>query len=183
MQRNFISYFIAGLLGICASAFPAAASDDRGAPGTAQAFKKMLDCRSIQDGTSRLACFDAEVAALEKARDTQDIVIVDRKQITKARKSQFGLGTADLGLFGANSPEADQQEGLGFIATTLSSVRQGPDGKWIFVLEGGARWSQTEMKSIRTPKAGESIRIRKTALGGFMANINDRAAIRVKRLN
>ena len=54
---------------------------------------------------------------------------------------------------------------------------------WMGLGGDGARWAQTELTRMRSPKAGDSIRIRKTALGGYMANINDRPAIRVKREN
>ena len=112
-------------------------------------------------------------------------------QVTKARKTLFGLDLPDLGLFGrTRSKTADEaaktsgeEEGVEFLEAKIASARLGPDRKWSFVLEDGARWAQTELKDIPTPKTGQPILIRKAALGSYLARINDRPAIRVKRLN
>jgi len=42
---------------------------------------------------------------------------------------------------------------------------------------------QTDTTSIRIPKSGQSIKIRKAAMGSFSANMNNQHAIRMKRQN
>jgi hypothetical protein len=92
-----------------------------------------------------------------------------------------------LGLFGGNDAQtvarSSEEEGIGYIEAKLTDARQTQDGKWLLVLEDGARWAQTDTANIRTPKPGDVIRIRKAALGSYMANINGRPAIRVRRLS
>ena len=78
---------------------------------------------------------------------------------------------------------ASEEDGVDFIESKIASLRQFSGGKWLFVLEDGARWSQTEPARLRSPKVGDTIRIRKAALGSYLANINGRTAIRVKREN
>lgn len=184
MRRNFISHSALFLSTFCTASLPGTV---RAAPDPADvstAFKKVLDCQNVADSAARLACYDKEVSAIDAARARQEVVIIDRTQVSKARKSLFGLNLPDLGLFGGKDDDsAAEEEGVGYIKSTIVSARAGPDRKWIFELEGGARWTQSEGKSIPDLKPGQSVVIRKAALGSFMANINDRPAIRVKRLN
>lgn len=181
--RNFITILIVFLF-VSGIPFNASHATQRDKAEPSAAFVKLLQCRGETDEKSRLACFDREVEAIEAARIRQDIVIVDKTEVSKARKSLFGLNLPDLGLFGGGqSDESDKEEGVGFIDTTIASARQSTDGKWIIVLPDGARWMQTEYQMVRTPKPGDTVRIKRGALGSFMANINGRPAIRVKRLN
>jgi hypothetical protein len=104
---------------------------------------------------------------------------------SKARKGLFGLTLPDLGLFGGKDAEEKDpdQEGISKIESTIRSAGQNAEGNWVITLEDGAKWVQTEAKSIRTPKPGQPIRIRKAALGSFFANIDGQTAIRMKRQN
>lgn len=150
----------------------------------AERFQAIITCQKITDAAQRLACFDTAVAQLEQATAREEIVVMDRAQIKQTRKSLFGLSLPSIAIFGSDRSEnAPEQEGVNFIEGKISRAAIGSAGKWMFVLEDGARWSQTELTRMRMPKPGDSIRIRKTALGGYMANINDRPAIRVKREN
>jgi hypothetical protein len=148
-------------------------------------FQKLVNCRSIADNVARLACFDAQVARLEEAETRNELVVVDKAQVKKARKGLFGLSLPDLGLFGGN--EADEkdpdQEGISKIESTIRSASQNTSGKWTIILEDGARWIQIDTGSIRTAKPGQAIKIRKASLGSYFANINGQAAIRMIRQN
>jgi hypothetical protein len=141
----------------------------------------VLGCRALTDASARLACFDRAVAALGAAQTTGDLVTVDRQDLRKARKSLFGLTLPNLQILGGdneNSEEASQ------IETRI--VRTGPraDGKWFFELAEGGRWEQIDSRGfIRDPAAGQTIKIRRGAIGSFLANVNDQRAIRVRRIN
>lgn len=147
----------------------------------------LLACQHMTDAAQRLACFDTESAKLAAALNRKDVVVVSRTEVKAAQKSVFGLALPRLGVFGGdnatNPAAATEEEGVGYIEAKLESARQGPDGKWIFVLDDGARWAQSDTSNIRLPKAGDMIRIRRAALGSFMANINGRPAIRVRRVS
>lgn len=147
----------------------------------------LLACQKIAESSQRLACFDAESAKLGAALSRKDVVVVSRNEVKAAQKSVFGLSLPRLGIFGgtqeASKAEANEEEGVGYIDAHIESARQGPDGKWIFVLDDGARWAQSDTSNIRLPKSGDTMRIRRAALGSYMANINGRPAIRVRRLS
>lgn len=166
---------------LCASAAFAADKPDK-KEARPEIFQKLVDCRSVPDSAQRLACYDAQVSLLDAAESREEVVVVDRAQIKKARKSLFGLTLPSLSLLGGDKDDSTE-EGFTFIESTIAAIKMTPDGKYAFKLEDGARWTQTEYQSMRTPKVGDKIRIRKAALGSFMANINDRTAIRVKREN
>lgn len=150
------------------------------APPRPELFRKLVECRAIADNALRLACFDAQVTQLAEAEARNDVVVVDRVQVQKARKSLFGLTLPDLGLFGGDDPK---DEGVDQIETKITSAALSRDGKWRFTVEDGAKWVQTERRSIHAPAPGDSVRIRKAAMGSFFANIDGRTAIRVRREN
>lgn len=149
-------------------------------PPRPEVFRKLVECRAIADNNARLACFDAQVMQLADAEARNDVVVVDRVQVQKARKSLFGLSLPDLGLFGGND---SKDEGVDQIETKIVSAAQMRDGKWRFTVEDGAKWVQTETRTIHAPASGDSVRIRKAAMGSFFANIDGRTAIRVRREN
>ena len=151
---------------------------------SAERFQAIVACQKISEAQQRLQCFDASVAQLEQATARDEIVVMDRTQIKQTRKSLFGLSLPSISIFESDrSDNGQEQEGVSVIDGKIARAAPGPSGKWFFVLDDGARWAQTELTRMRSPKVGDSIRIRKTALGGYMANINDRPAFRIKREN
>lgn len=179
-MRNFISIAAASACIFCVSSANAA---DQKEPRPAL-LQKLIDCRTVSDPTQRLACYDAQVAAIDTAESNRELVVVDKEQIKQTRKSLFGFGDIRLPFFGKKADATESEEdGVDFIESKIASLRSLSDGKWLFVLEDGARWSQTEPARSRSPKVGETIKIRKAALGSYLANVNGRPAIRVKREN
>lgn len=141
--------------------------------------KSLVDCRTIASSAERLVCYDREVAALDAAEKRQDVVVVDREQLRKTRRSLFGIGLPDLGVFGGNSIAGEQKE----LETTIKAVRAKGDGKWIFDLAEGGRWEQLDSRQlIIDPRPGHPIRIRQAAMGSYLANVNKQVALRVKRI-
>jgi hypothetical protein len=147
-----------------------------------EVFDKLVGCRSIPDSAARLACYDAQVARLDEAAAKNEVVVVDRAEVRKARKGLFGLALPDLGgLFkGGGDNEAEE---ITQIESTIKSVSQNQSGKYVFLLEDGARWVQSDTAGMRIPKPGMAIKIRKAAMGSYFANIADRPGFKVIRLN
>lgn len=145
----------------------------------------LVNCRAVADSAARLACFDAQVARLDAAESNKELVVVDKEEIRKARKGLFGLALPDLGgLFGGGDEKKDEPLGsVSEIESTIKSARADQYGNWSIIIADGARWVQTEPKSMRDPKPGQAIRIRKAALGSFMANVNGQTGFKVKRVN
>ncbi|WP_203293188.1 hypothetical protein [Maricaulis parjimensis] len=56
----------------------------------------VLACRAIADIEARLACFDQTSAALETARSTGDILIVEREAVENVERDSFGFSLPSL---------------------------------------------------------------------------------------
>lgn len=169
-----------GLIALClvAAAMPAQAKDsgkDADSP-TPAVFQAVLDCKGQADPAARLACYDKAVGALDAARSANDLVVTDRATVREAKKGLFGLALPSLKLFGDGKDEEVTE-----IQSTIAEVRAAKDGMPVFTLADGARWKQTDGRNT-FPKAGSAIRIRKAALGSFMANIDGQTGVRVTRL-
>lgn len=145
----------------------------------------LVNCRTVADSAARLTCYDTQVARLDAAESRKELVVVDKEEIKKARRGLFGLSLPDLGgLFGGGDEKKDEPLGsVSEIESTIKSARTDQFGNWSIVIADGARWVQTEPKSMRDPKLGQPIKIRKAALGSFMANINGQTGFKVKRVN
>lgn len=143
-------------------------------------YTDLIACKSIADASQRLACFDAKVAALETAQASNEVIIADREQVREARRSVFGLSLPRIKLFDGNAEKGDNVDEIEATITSVSPMRS---GKWLFKLEDGALWQQTEARATRTPpKEGDSVLIKRGALGSFMAKLNGGRAFKVKRI-
>jgi hypothetical protein len=144
----------------------------------APAFKKLVDCRAIADAQQRLACFDREVAAVDAAEASKELVVFDRAQVRRTQRSLFGLSLPDLNIFG-DGDETAQKE----INTTIKRAWEDAASKWNFELADGARWRQTDSRElIFEPEPGAQIRIRRATLGTYLANVDKEVAMRVERV-
>lgn len=168
---------LAVVLGVAASVPAGAQSAGQGSPAV---LTNVLGCRAIGDAAARLACFDRSVAALGEAQTKGEVVTLDRSEVRKTRRSLFGLTLPTLRILGDEDDSEDGTE----IETRIVRTAPGADGKWIFVLAEGGRWQQIDTRGfIVDPKAGQTIRIRRAALGSYVANVNNQRAIKVRRLN
>ena len=83
------------------------------APGRAQLFQRLVDCRAIKETADRLACYDREVASLDAAERSKDVVIVDKEQVREAKRTIFGLALPRIKLFGGDD-DADEVSQIEF---------------------------------------------------------------------
>lgn len=156
-----------------------AAAQDR-PPERAGALKAVVDCRAIQDGTARLACYDAAAAALDAAEAKGDVVVVDRKQVQEARRASFGFNFQ----MPAFMTRGEKVEELNRIEATVASSRQDPHGKWTIKLADGAVWKQIDTEKLRKgPAPGTKVEIRTASLGSYFLKIEGIGQIRAKREN
>jgi hypothetical protein len=161
------------------SASAVAADSDPKKPARADVLQKLINCRTIPNDAERLACYEAQTARIDDAEAKRDLVIIDRDQATKARKDNFGLPAKPLVVGTAAVPG----EGVSDVTGTIRTAKLLATKRWLITLNDGARWYQAESKTIRDPKPGQSIRIRKASLGGFLANIDGQPATRVRRID
>lgn len=146
-----------------------------------EVFSEVAKCREIADGDARLACFDAAVAELVKAEAADDVVVISREQVRDTRRGLFGLKLPSLKIFGGRSDE-DGIEAVKRLDARIASVGRGQQG-FVFRLDDGAVWEQTDGIYMRTPKGGDTIVIERGALGSFFARVNEGVAVRVRRRN
>lgn len=171
--------FAASMAALVALHAPAAAQDKSltNAP-TPKIFTDVLQCRAITDPAQRLACFDRTVGTLAQAQQRKDVFVADKEAIREARRGLFGFSLPRVRIFG----DDDMAEEVKAIETTIKSVSQGQKG-YIFTLQDGARWAQTDGAYMDRPKAGAKIRIRRAALGSYMGTIEGRVGFRIERLS
>lgn len=172
-----------GLSGLAIAALlvvPSATAAQKAAANPPAVFNRVVACKAITDAAARLACFDREVAAMDQAQRSGEIVAFDRQQVRSTRRSLFGLALPNLGIFGDSTDE----DGASQIETTIKAARQVGGGKWIFDLAEGGRWEQLDTREfIVDPAPGQPIRIRRAAMGSYLANVNKQIAVRVRRVN
>jgi hypothetical protein len=182
MLRGFVMRPTLIALPLLLTAAPAFAAKDP--PKRPEVLDKLVSCRSIPDSAARLACYDTQVERLDQAEKNAEVVVLDKAEVKKARKGLFGFTIPDLGIFGGNKDgKDDPADEITEIESTLTSAGINRAGKWSFTIEDGARWVQTDTTSIRTPKVGMKVKIKKAALGSFFMNIAERPGFKVRREN
>jgi hypothetical protein len=170
-----IAFALLLLAGASAAGAQAAAE-----PPRSPALSRVVGCRGVADVSERLSCYDREVAALEAAEARKDVVVVDREQLRKTRRTLFGLVLPNLSVFGNDDPN---EEGVTSIETKITKISRNPYGRWIFDVEDGGRWIQSDSRELgRDPKVGQTVAIRQAAMGSFLANVDGQVAIRVQRI-
>lgn len=141
----------------------------------------VLGCIGIAPDSARLACFDRTVAALSVAQQRKDIVVADKAAIGEARRGLFGFSLPKLRLFGDGGDGATG-EPIDQIESKIASVADTGSGVQ-FGLSSGARWMQVDTAYVNRPKVGQSVTIRRGAVGGYTAKIEKGRAFRVRRLS
>jgi hypothetical protein len=149
-------------------------------PTTAPAVQAVVDCRKIEDGGQRLACYDAAADALDKAQTSGDLVTLDREQRRAVRRQAFGFALPSLSIFDVG----ERGEAAASIDETVASARQDPQGRWTFVMQDGAVWRQIDDEFLsRDPHAGSAVVIRRAMIGSFMLSVDKQPGVRVHRDN
>jgi len=162
-----------------AAAAAAAPKSDAVQPAPPE-FTRLIACQAIKDNVQRLACYDREVAGVGTANARGDLVVMNREQVRRTRRSLFGLTLPDLGVFGGGELPGDSN----ILETTIRGAKEDGNGKWWFNLAEGGTWVQLDNRDfIEDPKAGQSVKIKQGALGSYIMNVNKQTGIKVHRVN
>lgn len=179
-MTHFKSRSKAGALALVALAVASSAVAQTKPEGRASVFQSLLDCKAKSDAAERLACFDAATASLGEAEKKGDIVVVDREMATAARRQAFGFNLPSLDIFKGSEEKPEEADNL---VSSIERAYRGGDGKWVFELEGGAVWAQTDNEPLfREPKGGSKAEIRKAAIGSFFLKVDGQRAVRARRV-
>jgi hypothetical protein len=173
---------IAGLVAMGLTSVPMALAAPKVQPRP-EIFTRLLDCRSIADSTQRLACYDQQVAAIDTAAQRDEVVVLDKEELKKTRRSLFGFSLPKLPfLSGGDTEDAAEASESHAIESTIATLTSLGYGKWALTIEDGAEWQTTEALPNRTPKKGMTVEIKRAAMGSFMLSINGWHPIRAKRV-
>lgn len=139
--------------------------------GASAAADRLADCRRLSDDKPRLECFDREITAFISARDRRDLVVVDRQEIQKARRSLFGFSLPDIKLFGSNRNGKDGSE-IEELSGTIAAVKAVGYDTWQWELADRSIWQTVEaQKRAGYVKRGDAIVIRPALLGAYRAKV------------
>ena len=158
---------------------PAQAASGEPAMARADLLARLVACRSVADTTARLACYDVAAAALDAAERQGDVVVVDRNQISTARRESFGFSMPSIpNLFERNG----QPESVEAIESTLASASENWEGRWTFTLADGSVWQQIDTAYVSFSNRGSPrVSVRSAALGSYLLVVGDSRAVRVRR--
>ncbi len=138
-------------------------------------------CRSITDGAERLACYDKASEALVTATKAGDVTVVSRAETRAARRSLFGFSMPKLPFFAGDDSAGDAPEAIETVIKQVSGIGYGKFR--IVIAEGDAVWETTEtFGTMREPRAGQKIRIKRGSLGSYMLNIDGQRGVKGKRV-
>lgn len=153
-------------------------AQDAGRASPPRIVASLSECLAITADTQRLQCLDAAARAIDSAIRSGDLLIVDRQQATEARRQAFGTSSAPADILQPARP-ADR---IDSIETTLTRASQAGDGRWTFVLADGSTWNQVDTDRVRVNnRAGETVRVRRGALGSYLLVVGRSGAVRVRR--
>lgn len=138
-------------------------------------------CRALTDAAARLTCFDRAAAALDQAVASREVVVLDRNEVRKTRRSLFGFSLPRIGLFGPSGDEAEEEAEREVEAAIAGSTSLGY-GKWRIRMTDGAVWQTTEaLRGFRSPASGMTVKIKRGALGNYFMEIPGNRSVTVKR--
>ena len=140
--------------------------------------ESLMACREIAASDARLACFDSASTAFETAEQQGEVTVVDRAQAQETRTRLFGLSLGNANLFGGLRLDAPIEA----IESSLSAIRQDPNGKWIFTLADGSVWSQIDSERLSPrPRVGQGVRVRQGAINSYLLSVGGARSVRARR--
>lgn len=142
-------------------------------------YSDVVACRALADAGARLECFDAASKLLEEATESRNIVILDKGEVRKTKRSLFGFSLPKIPFFGGDDEE--QEEEFKQIEGVLASVQPLGNGRYQFAVKDAGTWQTTET-SWSILKDGQKFKIKRGAVGSYMMAINN-GGVRVKRVN
>lgn len=153
-------------------------------PAVQPLIESLRSCRAIVQDDQRVACYDRAADALLRAERDKDIVVMDRAQVQKAKRSLFGFSLPSIKLFGSDEGRDGQSGGDGALKQLTGTLRSSTSltgGLVRFTLDDGGVWETTEqvMLPLRT---GDVVTIRAGALGSYIATAPGRRSVKVRRI-
>lgn len=173
---RFASLLTAGLVSL--AAVPALAQD-QAADASGDYLDGLKACQQITDNAARLACFDSAVGSIVAATDSGDVQVIDREDLRQTRRSLFGFSLPNLGIFGSDGDE-EQQE---LFTTTLTNVRYTGRNSARVTTAEGAVWEMNNIPSTRRPfEVGDEVKFKEASLGFYFLRIGGQTGVKGRRV-
>lgn len=138
-------------------------------------------CQATVEDAARLRCYDQAAGQLQRATQTGAVMVVTREDVRRARQSLFGF-TVPRVPFLSNGRE--DEEPVQELTAPIAAVIDIGHGKYRLRLQDGAVWETSEANAgFRTPRAGQTVRIRRGALGSYFIQVEGGRNIRGRRVS
>jgi hypothetical protein len=164
----------AALIGAACLFIPLVAAADAPQPGTA------AYCRAISDFTLRGQCWDD----LDKSSQKND---ADAKE-TKKREFGLGLHIPSVSAIKPHKEDIAKQqkrdrEEIRNQELVLADVQNTPHGQLLMTSTEGAVWEQTDTDAVNGdgPVPGDTVKVSKGMLGGYMCQVSRWQSVRCQR--
>jgi hypothetical protein len=140
-------------------------------------------CAGIGDDTARLACYDAifRKPAASAASTAGPAAAAGTVPVSAAASLESDFGLTESARR-ARDAQTAQQELLESITGTVTAVSRRPAGELTVTLENGQVWTQVTLDQRARVSVGDTVTIRKAALGSHLLETQGRYATRVRRL-
>lgn len=158
----------------------AAHAQDKDAPPAI--LQSIEGCRAIANDAQRLACFDRVSAELSAAVEKKDVVVLDRKTVQETRRGLFGFSLPKLRIFGGGRDDDDREDAdeIKELDTTIRSAQNIGYDKYRIVTAEGAVWVTEAFTGLK-PRAGQSLKIKRGAIGSYTLSVNGRPGVKARR--
>lgn len=163
------------------SAFPAFAQNrDAETTTTPAALERVYACTATATDAERLACYDSAVAALRGAQSSGEVVAIDRGNVERLQRDSFGFNLPSIGNLLPQVGHGDNV--VDRVEATVTRMSLSPSGRSTFYMEDGQVWTQVDPERVYNVRAGDTVTIRRAAMGSFMiSSPRGGAGIRVRR--
>lgn len=171
----------APLLASAALAFGAsgAIAQDELVVASDQYLDDLKACQQITEDTARLACFDRAVGTIVTASDSGDLQVIDREDVRQTRRSLFGFSLPDLGIFGGEEDEEEQE----LFTTTIENVRYTGRNSARITTAEGAVWEMNNIPRNRRPfEPGDEVKFKEASLGFYFLRIDGQTGVKGRRV-
>jgi hypothetical protein len=145
----------------------------------AQNLDALKACARLSNESTRLACYDGAVVALDAAlageiaarKKEAEVRLAEERKLAEAKAAQ-----AKLDSFGANNLPPGRQpetrvESPKDLKAKIDVVSYDPYKNLVALLDNGQTWIQTESLTLPKVKENDEVEIKRGALGGYRMTI------------
>ncbi len=151
-------------------------------PLSATSAESAQQCAGVSDDRARLACYDGifgKPAAVPAETGVSSTPAAATAAAASSAQAEFGLSdTAKR----ARDPEKAEELIPQSITEKVASVGRRPTGELVVTLDNGQVWAQIETTTMARISAGDTVTIRKAALGSYQLVSPNKVTVRVRRV-